>query len=131
LTLELAVLAPACLVLLALVVAAGRIQIAGGAVEQASAAAAREASLARSAAGAHQAATAAATDSLASQRLRCTDVDVTVDTSGFAVPVGQAAQVRATVSCTVSLGDLSVPGVPGSRTLTARTTSVLDRYRSR
>lgn len=130
-TLELAILAPAVLALLGLVIVAGRIEIAGGAIEQASAAAAREASLARSPDAARQAATRAAMDDLNSQDVHCTEISVFVDTSGFNVPVGSPAQVSARVSCTVGLSDISVPGMPGSRTLTAETQSVLDRYRSR
>ena len=130
-TLELAILTPAVLILLGLAIVAGRITVAGGAVEQASAAAAREASLARSATEARAAATRAATTSLSARNLRCFAVRVTVDTTGFASTVGSAAQVEATVTCTVPLAALAVPGVPGSRTLSATTTSVLDRYRSR
>lgn len=130
-TLELSILAPAVLALLGLVLVAGRIEIAGGAVEQASAAAAREASLARSPEAARQAATQAALDNLAGQDLHCTALVVVVDAAGFAVPVGSPAYVSARVSCTVELGDVSVPGMPGSRTLTAETQSTLDRYRSR
>lgn len=130
-TLELTILAPAVLALLGLVIVAGRIEIAGGAVEQASAAAAREASLARSPEAARQAATQAALDNLNGQDLHCTDLVVVIDAAGFAVPVGSPAYVSARVSCTVELGDISVPGMPGSRTLTAETQSTLDRYRSR
>ena len=100
-TLELTILAPAVLALLGLVIVAGRIEIAGGAVEQASAAAAREASLARSPEAARQAATRAAMDNLNGQDLHCTDLTVIVDTAGFAVPVGSPAHVSARVSCTV------------------------------
>jgi hypothetical protein len=39
--------------------------------------------------------------------------------------------VSATVTCTVSLSDLLVPGLPGSRTLTATFTSPLDPFRER
>jgi Flp pilus assembly protein TadG len=130
-TLELAILAPAVLALLSLVIVAGRIEIAGGAVDRASAAAAREASLARTPEAARQAAAQAAMDSLTGNDLRCSEVSVTVDTSGFSVAVGQAAQVTARISCTVGLSDIGAPGMPGSRTLTAETTSTLDRYRSR
>jgi hypothetical protein len=130
-TLELTILAPAVLALLGLVIVAGRVEIAGGAVEQASAAAAREASLARSPDAARQAATQAALDNLNGQDLHCTDLVVVIDAAGFAVPVGSPAYVSARVSCTVELGDISVPGMPGSRTLTAETQSTLDRYRSR
>lgn len=130
-TLELAVLTPGVLMLLGLAILAGRITVAGAAVEQASAAAAREASLARTATDAHAAATQAATASLRERNLRCAAVAVTLDTTGYAAAVGSQAQVQATVTCTVPLAALAVPGVPGSRTLTASTTSVLDRYRAR
>ena len=130
-TLELTILAPAVLALLGLVIVAGRIEIAGGAVEQAAAAAAREASLARSPEAARQAATQAAMDNLNGQDLHCTDLIVVIDAAGFTVPVGSPAYVSARVSCTVELGDISVPGMPGSRTLTSETQSTLDRYRSR
>lgn len=130
-TLELAILTPAVLVLLALVIAAGRIEVAGGAVEQASAAAARAASQARSAASAQQAAAQTARDELTRQGLHCSDLVVAVDTSGFATAVGTPAQVTARVACTVSLSELGVPGMPGSRLLASLTASVLDRYRSR
>ena len=130
-TLELAILTPGLLILLGLAVLAGRITVAGTAVEQASAAAAREASLARTATDARTAATQAATTSLSDRNLRCDAVHVTVDTTEFAFPAGAPAQVAATVTCTVAFAALAVPGTPGSRTLTATTTSVLDRYRSR
>lgn len=130
-TLELAILTPAVLALLALVIVAGRIVVAGAAVEQASAAAARVASQARSAETARQAAIETARDELAGQGLHCANLSVTVDTAGFASAVGTPAQVTARVACTVQLRDLSIPGMPGSRLLTAETASVLDRYRSR
>ena len=119
-TLELVILSPALLVLLALAIVAGRIENAAGAVEQASAAAARAASLARTPAAADSAARAAANDSLAGQNLHCVRLDVSLDTAGFAVPVGQPAQVAATISCDVDLSALAVPGVPGAKTLSAR-----------
>ena len=130
-TLELAIVTPGVLILLGLAIVAGRITAAGAAVEQASAAAAREASLARNPSDARAAATRVATTSLSDRNLRCAGVQVTVDTTGFATDVGSPAQVEARVTCTVALAALAVPGLPGSRTLTASTTSVLDRYRSR
>ena len=130
-TLELAILTPALLMLLGLVVVAGRIEVASAAVDQASAAAAREASLARTPVAARAAATRTATANLAAQNLHCTDVRVTVDTAGFAVPVGTPAQVTARVTCTLSTGDLSVPGMPGTRTISASSQSSLDTYRGR
>lgn len=130
-TLEAAILTPALLMLLGLVVVAGRVEVAGGAVEQAAAAAAREASLARTAPAAQAMASQAGRANLRDRGIRCTQVSVDVDTAEFAIPVGQPGQVRASVACTVALGDLAVPGLPGSRTLRATVTSPLDRYRSR
>lgn len=130
-TLELAILSPAVLALLALAIAAGRIQVAGGAVEQAAAAAARTASIARTPSTARAAATEEARTSLRQQGITCGALDVTLDTAGFAVPVGRPAQVEVSVACTVALSDLAVPGLPGTRTLRAQVASPLDRYRSR
>ena len=122
-TLELSILAPAVLVLLALVVVAGRLSIAHQEVDHAAQTAARAASLARDPATATSTATSAARRELDSGDLHCAAVRVTVDTSGFAVPVGRPAAVTATVTCTVSLSVLAVPGIPGSRQVTATATS--------
>jgi Flp pilus assembly protein TadG len=128
---ELVILAPGILVLLSLAIVAGRIEVAAGAVEQASAAAARAASLARTPAAANQAARTVASTSLSGQNLHCSTLDVTVETAGFAVRVGQPAQVAANVACAVDLAAVAVPGMPGSTTLSSRSVSVLDQYRSR
>ena len=72
-----------------------------------------------------------ATSSLANQKLQCTTKSVSVDTSGFASPVGTPATVTATVTCVVNLSDVAVPGLPGTRTITATMSSPLDTYRER
>ena len=130
-TLELAIITPALLLLLGLIVMAGRVDLAAGTVEHAAASAAREATLARDPASAIAAARSAAAADLAAQGVTCTSSSVDVDVAGFAAALGEAATVTVTVSCTVALSDLAVPGVPGSRTMTASATSALDRYRSR
>lgn len=129
-TLELVVVAPALLLFLGLVVMAGRVAVVGNAVQQAAAAAAREASLARTPAAAQAAARQTAIDQLAQQDLRCAPLTVTVDTTGFAAAVGTPADVQARVACTVSFTDLALP-LPGQRALTADVTSPLDTYRGR
>jgi Flp pilus assembly protein TadG len=129
-TLELTVLAPALLALLALVVAAGRIEIAGGAIDGAARDAARAASLARTAPAAQAAAQSTARASLISQHLNCRALTVTVDTHGFASSLGTPSAVRVQVSCDVALSDVALPGLPGSRHLQASFTSPLDPYRS-
>ena len=130
-TLELTVLAPAVLVLLGLVIVAGRVEIAHQALDHAAQTAARAASLARDPATAQTQARQAATAELAAGNLHCAGTRVTVNTSGFAVPVGRPAQVTVTLSCTVALASLAVPGIPGSRVETASATSPLDTYRAR
>lgn len=128
-TLELAVLAPALLLLLAALVLAGRVQTTTSAAEQAAHAAARDASLARTAEAARQAAVATADADLRGSR--CTTTDVMVETAGFSATVGTNATVTVTVTCSMTFADLAVPGLPGSHTITARATSPIDRYRAR
>ena len=130
-TLELAVLAPVLLILLGLVIVGGRVAAAGGAVEQASSSAVRAASLARDARSAQAEAARVARDSLAEQGVRCDTFTSRVDTSGFAVAVGRPASVSVEVRCAVPLADLAVPGLSGTRLVSASTTSVLDRFRGR
>ena len=130
-TLEFVVVAPVLLALLGLLVLAGRVAIASNSVEASADEAARSASISRTAAGARSAGEGGARRSLARQDLKCSSVQVDVDTGGFAVPVGVPAQVRATVTCVVRLADLALPGFPGSRTVTATAVSPLDTYRER
>jgi TadE-like protein len=129
--LELLILAPVILALIGLVIAAGRTSVAQGSVDAAARDAARQASISLSPAAARQAALSSANAALRADGLHCTPVVRLSLQPGFSTPLGQAAHVSAAVSCTVPLSDLLVPGVPGSRRLTARFTSPLDPYRSR
>lgn len=128
---ELAVAAPFLMLIVMVVVAGGRLELARGAVQQAAVDAARAASIARTAEAAAGSAAATAEAVLANQGLHCAGHQVTVDTGGFGLPVGTPATVSATVSCTVPLADLGVPGLPGERTITATAHSPLDTYRGR
>jgi Flp pilus assembly protein TadG len=129
---EAAVLAPAMLTLIGVAIVGGRIQVAGGAIETAAHDAARAASISRTADQARTAAHAAAHATLAQSGLHCARLTVTVDTSGFAIPVGQPATVAADVTCRLDFSDLlPADGLPGSTTVHARFTSVLDTFRTR
>jgi Flp pilus assembly protein TadG len=128
--LELVILAPVLLALLALVIAAGRVSVAQGSVDAAARDAARQASIALTPRAAKEAGRASAQAALREDGLDCLPV-VAVDTSQFAIPPGQPATVTASVSCSVPLADLALPGLPGSTRLTATFTSPLDIYRSR
>ncbi len=129
--LELVILAPVLLGLLGLVIAAGRTSIAQGAVDAAARDAARQASISLTPVAAQAAGHASARAALQRDGLDCVPV-VVINTAQFSsVPPGQPATVTATVSCTVSLADLALPGLPGSAHLRASFTSPLDIYRSR
>lgn len=128
--LELVILAPVLLALLGLVIAAGRTSIAQGSVDAAARDAARQASIALTPAAARLSGEVSARAALRRDGLDCSPV-VIVNTSQFAIPPGQPAVVTATVSCTVSLANLALPGLPGAARLQGTFTSPLDIYRSR
>jgi Flp pilus assembly protein TadG len=128
---ELALLAPALLLLLSFAVFAGRTQIAEGAVQEAARSAAREASLARDPATAAALAGAQAERTLAAQNLRCQQTTVDVDTAGFQAPLGQPGDVTVSITCVVGMADLLAPGLPGSVTVEASFISPVDAYRER
>ncbi|MEU0533459.1 TadE/TadG family type IV pilus assembly protein [Amycolatopsis tolypomycina] len=88
--------------------------------------AARAASLQRTPAAAAAAAQATASSALAHAGLVCRLAEVSMTAS--ASP-GSTVGVR--VRCTVDFGQALVLGVPGSRTLTAEASEVVDTYRSR
>ncbi|SRR6266511_83314 len=130
-SIEMAVLAPAVLALFVTLMIGGRTNTARQAIEAAAFDAARTASLARDGADARARATAAAADTLAAQGLDCETLNVVVDTSQFAIPVGQPANVVATVTCVVTYSDIALPGMPGNAVLTSSFVSPIDQYRSR
>ncbi|MFI1154756.1 TadE/TadG family type IV pilus assembly protein [Streptomyces sp. NPDC020817] len=130
-TIAAAIVTPLLLILLCLAIAGGRIVMAGSKVDAAAEDAARAASISRTYSSAQAEAAAAAARSLDDQGIQCASATTNVDASGLAVPVGQVGTVTVTISCTVSMSDLLLPGAPGSKTMTSRFTSVVDAYRSR
>lgn len=123
---ETAVIAPALVALLLLVVFAGRVAQAEGDVRRASSEAARAASLEANPDTATTAAVDTAAANLAASGVACGDLDTTVDTTNF-TPGGAVA---VTVRCVVSMADVSLLGVPGQRTFESRSVEIIDRYRS-
>ncbi len=128
---EAAIGVPAFMLFVSLIIGAGRVAIAHQSVDAAAAEAARSASIERTQPAAAQAAAKAATAALANQNLQCLSTQTLVDTSGFAHPVGTPATVTATVTCLVNLSDVTVPGLPGSLTITSTMSSPIDTYRER
>jgi Flp pilus assembly protein TadG len=122
---ELALVTPLLVLLLMLIVAAGRLVQARLEVASAAAQAARAASLARDPATATAQATAVASSALASQHLSCGSLAVSTGTAAFR-PGGQ---VSVQVSCTVTLAGLALLHLPGAETLTAQAPAPIDVFR--
>lgn len=130
--LEVAILAPAILMVIVIGIVAGRTVLAANMVADAAHDAARAASLARNASDARVAAARTADTTLSGHGYTCVNPTVTTDTSGFAAPVGQPATVTVTISCTISNADLAkFPGVPGGKVIENSFTSPIDQFRVR
>lgn len=128
-TLELVTLAPALILALLFIIAAGRISHAHQAVEAAARDAARQASLARDPDTARTSALSSARSALSREGMDC-PAQVTVDVAGLTRPAGEPATITAHVSCTVHLADVAITGLPNT-TVTATFASPVDPYRAR
>lgn len=123
---ETAVVAPALVALLLLVVFAGRVAQSEGDVRRAASEAARAASLTQSPEAAVEAAEQAVAANLRSSGIGCSTLATDVDTDDFRPGGTVAVDVR----CVASMADITLLGVPGERTFAARSVEVIDRYRS-
>lgn len=128
---EFVVLVPALMLMLGLVLSGGRIWFVRAALQNTAESAARAASLARTPGQAELAAQSVVDAGLDDSDLHCTQSSVLVSTNAFYVPVGRPATILSDVTCVVSLGDILLPGLPGSLTLHATGSSALDTYRGR
>ena len=128
---ELAILTPSVIAVLALLFITGRTMLAKQSIDAAAFDAARTASLARDAVSAQTLARDAAVASLAAQSINCVTLAVVIDTDGFAIAVGDPANVTVNIQCEVNYADVALPGMPGTAILTSAFTSPLDRYRGR
>ena len=124
LAVEAAIVAPVLLVLMLLVVYAGRAAAADADVRSAAARAARAASLTGDVASAEVAASDIALANLATAGIACTTTDIRV-----AADMRARGSVTVTVGCQVANTDLAMLAVPGTRWSTATATQVVDTYR--
>jgi Flp pilus assembly protein TadG len=123
---EAAIVAPFLIALMLLVVFAGRVAEAEGDVRRAASEAARAASLRQDPAAAVDAARASVDANLSAAGVTCETLTVDVDTSNFTA----GGRVTVTTTCVASMRDVTLLGVPGTRTFTAREVEVIDRYRA-
>jgi len=125
---ELALLAPVLVVLVAVVAAAGRMVETKSAILSVAREAARAASEASNAAAAHDAALATAEEVAAGLGLDPARLSVSQDPGGF----GRGEPYEVTVSYQVPLGDLPGLGLlPGSFVLGAEHAELIQTYKSR
>ena len=123
---ELVLLTPLLILILLFVVALGRLAGTRIDVDGAAAQAARAASIARDPATATAMAQQTGTAALGSAHVTCAQLSVSTDTAQFQ-PGGLVA---VTVTCTVSLSDLSGLRLPASESISSRFVEVVDTYRS-
>lgn len=125
-TVELVLLTPLALVVLAFLVIAGRLSTVTADVSAAARDAARAGSLTDTYPEAVAAAEETARASLAAQDVTCRNLTVTGgDPSTFVA----GGEMTVTVSCDVHLADVALPGIPGTRSVAATSSEVLDRFR--
>ncbi len=122
---EAAIVAPVLLVLMLLVVYAGRASQADADVRVAAARAARAASIAPDPAGATHLAEKTAAGNLETAGVVCQTTSTTVDTGHFRA----GGTVTVTVACQVSNRDIALLAVPGARWSFGTATQVVDTYR--
>lgn len=115
----------------AFLVAGGRIAVTNMHVESASYAAARSATLTRDVGSAVNAARATASENLAQSGIDCASLVVDVDAHELTLPLGQTGVVNVAISCTVPLGDISLPGLPMAHTIHGTGSSPTDPYSQR
>ena len=128
--LEVVLLTPLVLIFGLLIIAGYRYTVNLQTIDSAAASAARAATQQPTAELAQGIALEQAQAALAAGDVSCETVSVEVDTSGFAATPGAAASVTATITCQVSMADLSaVPNLPGAITLTGSGVSPLDVHR--
>lgn len=125
-SLELLIIAPIVLAIFLAAVAVGRYQLGAGKIDQAAGAGARAASQQLTQGAAQSAALEAAQSALTAAGVTCQGISVAVDTGGYQATAAGSAQVLVTVTCEVSWSDLTIPGWPGSKTITSQAASPLD-----
>ena len=123
--LQAAAMAPLLALVVLLVLFTGRVVDANSSVQAAAHEAARAASLAGTPSDAAAAAQATAEANLNAGGLTCRTLTVTPDLSQFQA----GGWVTVTVTCNADFSDMTLLGVPGSRSFTKTAIEVVDTYR--
>jgi len=128
---EAALLVPVFVLALSVAAAGWRISWAQTQVRAAAQAAARAASTRPDPAQASAAVSAIVRADLKTAGVHCSDMTITDDVTAVALSAGIPGNVRVGVACTVRLGDLLVPGLPGSIVVRGDATEAVDTFNKR
>ena len=128
---EVALLVPVLVLVAAVATAGWRIWWAGSQARAAAESAARAASVQVSVVRASATVDDVVAADLRTAGLRCRDVSVQRSLEAVALPPGAPGTVSVGVTCSVALGDLLVPGLPGTITVRGRAVESIDIFRSR
>ena len=127
-SIEAVLIIPAFLLFLALIAAIGRTAAVREDIHASVVDGARIASLAPSSTEGDSSARTAIKNHLKAEGVKCTNIDISINSQALDLPPGQPGEVSATVTCTVRLSDLSVPGLPGQIRLTETFATTIDPY---
>ena len=130
-SIEAAILLPVLILFVGLLVTSARIALAQQSLGAIASHAARAATLERSAAAGHGAARSAVQEGLAEHGVACLSSHVEVAAGALSASIATQGNVTVTISCTVPLNEVSIPGMPGSHQLSATAVSPVDRFRQR
>ena len=124
-TAEMVVLTPLVVLLALFVVAFGRLELASSQLDDAVRAAAQAAVIWPTTQQAQQAAAETASFTLNRDGITCSPYDVETDSSNWHT----GGSVSITLTCTVSLSQVAIPGLPGSHSITAHATAPIESFR--
>jgi len=130
-SIEAALLVPALVLLAALATAGWRVWWASAQVQAAAEAAARVASQSVLVSDARARVQTVVASDLKTAGVHSKNTVLSHDLSAVTLPTGVAGTIRVSVTCTVGLGDLLVPGLPGAISVTGAATEAIDVFRSR
>jgi len=127
-SIEAVLIVPAFLIFLALIAAIGRTAAVREDLHASVVAGARIASLAPSSQSGESSARTAMENQLKQDGVTCIDIDISINSYAVDLSPGQPGEVSASVTCTVPLADLAVPGLPGQIRLTETFSTPIDPY---
>lgn len=125
-TIELVLMTPVLLLVLSFLVVAGRLTTVRGDIASTTRDSARAASMASTYEQALVEARSVAEASLGGRDVTCRNLTVSLGDPATFLPGGTVA---VTVTCEVSLADVAIPGLPGTRRISDSSVEVIDRYR--